>query len=59
MTTNENAPGGDRGPESDQEVGLGDRAPEFRLQASNSGEIGLQDYRGQSHVVLFFVREYR
>jgi len=45
---------------ADQMVGvaIGSLAPEFRLAASNGGEIGLADYRGKTNVVLFFVREY-
>lgn len=41
------------------EVEVGSAAPEFRLPASTGGEVGLGDYRDRSHVVLFFVREYR
>jgi peroxiredoxin Q/BCP len=41
------------------ELSIGDPAPDFRLPASTGGEIGLADYRGRAHVVLFFVREYR
>ncbi len=40
------------------ELHVGDPAPDFRLPASTGGEIALADYRGKSHVVLFFVREY-
>ena len=45
--------------EEGREVGVGSAAPEFRLPASTGGEIGLGDYLGKSHVVIFFVREYR
>jgi peroxiredoxin len=44
---------------SDQKVDVGSVAPDFRLTASAGDELGLGDYRGRSHVVLFFVREYR
>jgi len=40
------------------EPGIGDLAPDFRLPASNSGEIALSAYRGSAAVVLFFVRAY-
>ncbi len=40
------------------ELTVGSRAPDFRLPASTGGEIGLADYRGKSHVILFFVREF-
>ena len=38
------------------EVGV--RAPDFRLPSSRGDEISLSDYRGQTKVVLFFVRAY-
>ena len=41
-----------------QELEVGSPAPMFRLPASTGGEIGLADYIGKSHVVLFFVREF-
>lgn len=40
------------------ELSIGSRAPDFRLPANTSGEIGLSDYLGKSAVILFFVREY-
>jgi peroxiredoxin len=40
------------------ELTIGSHGPEFRLASSQGGEMGLADYRGKSHVVLFFVREY-
>jgi peroxiredoxin len=40
------------------ELEIGSPAPDFKLPASVGGEIGVQDYRGLAHVVLFFVREY-
>jgi peroxiredoxin len=36
----------------------GSPAPDFKLTANTSQEIGLVDYKGKAHVVLFFVREY-
>jgi peroxiredoxin len=40
------------------EIQVGSLAPDFRLQASTGGEIGLADYRGKKNVVLFFIREH-
>ena len=40
-------------------LAVGDLAPAFHLPASTGGEISLGDYRGRSHVVLFFVRTYQ
>jgi peroxiredoxin len=37
---------------------IGSRAPDFNLTADSGREIGLAEYKGKSHVVLFFVREY-
>lgn len=36
----------------------GSTAPDFKLTANTGQEIGLTDYKGKTHVVLFFVREY-
>ncbi len=33
-------------------------APDFKLTANDGRQIGLTEYHGKSHVVLFFVREY-
>lgn len=40
------------------ELTLGSQAPDFKLPFSQGGEMGIADYRGKSHVILFFVREY-
>ncbi|KAA0260018.1 MAG: hypothetical protein EDM79_18960 [Chloroflexi bacterium] len=40
------------------ELDVGSPAPEFNLTADSGREIGLAEYKGKSHVVLFFVREY-
>ena len=40
------------------ELNVGLAAPDFRLPSTAGGEIRLADYRGKSHVVLFFVREF-
>lgn len=42
-----------------REAEVGSLVPEFKLPASMGEEISLKDYRDVSHVVLFFVREYR
>jgi peroxiredoxin len=41
-----------------QELQIGTHAPEFKLAASTGEEISLSDYKGKSHLVLFFIREY-
>ena len=40
------------------ELTEGSLAPDFRLPASTGGVIGLADYQGQHHTILFFVREF-
>jgi peroxiredoxin len=40
------------------EIKTGSAAPDFSLPNYDGREIRLADYRGQSQVVLFFVREY-
>lgn len=40
------------------ELGIGSRAPDFRLPSNTGSEIGLSDYLGKSAVILFFVREH-
>jgi peroxiredoxin len=40
----------------DLEVGV--MAPDFKLPSGRGGEIALSDYRGKSHLYLFFIREY-
>jgi hypothetical protein len=37
-------------------VKLGQPAPEFTLPAVDGRQVALQDYRGQKHVVLVFLR---
>ncbi len=46
-------------PERTSELAVGDPAPDFHLPASTNHEIALSDYRGRTHVVLFFVRSYQ
>jgi len=40
------------------ELDAGSPAPDFELMASTGQKIGLAEYKGKSHVILFFVREY-
>jgi peroxiredoxin len=40
------------------ELTIGSIAPEFRLPATNGAQVSLADFRGQSYVYLFFIREY-
>ncbi|MGH9389435.1 MAG: peroxiredoxin [Vicinamibacteria bacterium] len=35
-------------------VGVGDRAPDFKLEAHNGEKVSLTDYRGKKTVVLYF-----
>jgi len=35
---------------------VGTRAPNFRLASAQGGEVALEDYRGQKHVILWFSR---
>jgi peroxiredoxin Q/BCP len=46
-------------PEDTGILAVGDPAPDFHLPASAGREITLSDYRGNHHVVLFFVRAYQ
>lgn len=40
------------------ELDTGSPAPDFELMANTGQKIRLADFKGKSHVVLFFVREY-
>ncbi|NOH00555.1 MAG: redoxin domain-containing protein [Chloroflexi bacterium] len=40
------------------DLAVGSPAPDFSLTANDGRQIGLAEYKGKSHVVLFFVREY-
>jgi peroxiredoxin Q/BCP len=40
------------------ELEIGSIAPQFRLPGSTGQQIGLADYAGKAHVILFFVREF-
>jgi peroxiredoxin len=46
-------------PQRTDALAVGDLAPDFQLPSSTGHEIGLGDYRGRAHVVLFFVRAYQ
>ena len=37
---------------------IGTYAPDFRLESTRGSEIGLSDFKEESNVVLFFVREF-
>ncbi len=37
----------------------GSSAPAFRLPAVQGGDVGIEDFRGKSHVVLVFMRNRR
>lgn len=38
------------------QISVGQEAPSFRLPAAQGGEVGIEDYRGRSHVILFFAK---
>jgi peroxiredoxin len=40
------------------ELEVGSPAPPFHLPGSTGQDIGLADYAGKAHVILFFVREF-
>jgi peroxiredoxin len=40
------------------EAEIGSPAPDFKLTANDGRQIGMTEYNGKSHVVLFFLREY-
>jgi hypothetical protein len=40
------------------EPAIGSPAADFRLPSSEGSDISLLDFKGKSHVVLFFVREF-
>jgi peroxiredoxin Q/BCP len=46
-------------PEHSDALAVGEPAPDFRLPASTGSEVALSEYRGRSHVVLFFVRAFQ
>lgn len=35
-------------------ITVGDKAPDFRLQASNGEEVSITDFIGEKHIVLYF-----
>lgn len=45
-------------PNQNADLTVGDAAPDFRLTSGDGHEVTLAEYRGRSHVVLFFVRAY-
>ena len=40
------------------EVNVSSPAPDFDLTVDSGRQIGLAEYKGKSHVILYFVREY-
>jgi peroxiredoxin len=54
-----NARRSDMDPQHTDALAVGDVAPDFQLPSSTGHEIGLREYRGREHVVLFFVRAYQ
>lgn len=42
---------------SENELGIGSIAPDFKLMSNNDSEVSLTGYRGKK-TILFFVREY-
>ena len=40
------------------ELETGSPAPDFELMTNTGQKIRLSDFKGKSHVALFFVREY-
>jgi peroxiredoxin len=44
--------------EQKYELKVGDKAPEFRLPASDGRELGPGDFQSKTNLILFFVREY-
>jgi peroxiredoxin len=39
-------------------IEIGSTVPDFRLAANTGKEVDVRAYRGQSNLVLFFVREF-
>lgn len=37
-------------------IQIGQKAPSFRLPAAQGGEVGVDDYRGRSNLILFFAK---
>jgi peroxiredoxin len=37
-------------------IEIGQRAPSFRLPAAQGGEVGVDDYRGRTNLILFFAK---
>lgn len=33
---------------------VGEKAPDFKLAASNGDQVSLEDYRGDKNIVLYF-----
>jgi peroxiredoxin len=44
--------------EQTPKLATGMAAPDFRLPSSDGRELGPGDYRNQSNLILFFIREF-
>jgi len=40
------------------DINVGSPAPDFRLESHEGTFVRLSEYRGRSHVVLYFMREF-
>jgi peroxiredoxin len=40
------------------EINVGSPAPDFRLESNGGTMVRLSEYRGSTHVVLYFMREF-
>jgi peroxiredoxin len=40
------------------EVNVGSLAPDFRLESNEGAIVRLSEYRGRTHVILYFMREF-
>ena len=40
------------------DVNVGSLAPDFRLESNEGAIVRLCEYRGRTHVVLYFMREF-
>ena len=44
--------------EQKHELSVGEKAPDFRLPASDGSEHGPGDFQSKNNLILFFVREF-
>lgn len=38
-------------------MNIGEKAPDFKLKASNDGDVSLEDYRGKNIVLYFYPKD--